>query len=84
MTPKLDSALHAALLCNIVTVSVTHRPTLLQIALGLVARDKTIIEVFHDYGGTCTYDEVLRFKSSAAHAAAKSIEKLGSHKVMLG
>ena len=49
---------------NIVTGAVTNKPTMLQIALGVVVREKT-------------YDEVLRFKSSAAHAAAKSTDKLG-------
>ena len=53
----------------------TNLLTLLQI--GLVVRDKSIIEVLHHYGVTWTYDEMLRFKSSTAHAAARSIEQLG-------
>ena len=52
--------------------------------MGLVARDKSIIEVFHDYGVTCTYNEVLHFKSSAAHTAAKNTEKLGLSKSAAG
>ena len=77
LTPKLDSTLPAVMIGNTVTGAVTHRHTMLQIGLGLVAHDKSIIEVLHDYGVTCTYDEVLRFKSSAAHAATRNIEKLG-------
>ena len=59
------------------TCAVSNKPTFLLISLGVVIRDKTMIDLLHNFGITCSYDEVLRFKSSAAHAAAKSIEKLG-------
>ncbi len=54
---------------NIITSNVTKRPTTLQIALGVLLREKSLIECFHDLGVTCSYDEVLRFKTSAAAAA---------------
>ena len=62
---------------NMVTCAVSNKPTFLLISLGVVIRDKTMIDLLHNFGITCSYDEVLRFKSSAAHAAAKSKEKLG-------
>ena len=77
LTPKLDSTLQAGMVGNIVTSLVTNRPTLLQIALGIAVRNKSKIETLYDFGVTCSYDETLRFKSSAAHAAAKCQELLG-------
>ena len=59
------------------TCAVANMATWLQIALGIVIRDRANIELLHNFGITCTYDETLRFKSSAAPAAAKGIEKLG-------
>ena len=59
------------------TCAVTNKPTLLQIALGVVIREKMNIELLHSLGITSSYDEVLRFKSSAAYAASKDIGKLG-------
>ena len=46
-------------------------------------REKTLIEKCHQFGITCTYDEILRFKSSAAHAASKEKQLHGllDHKV---
>ena len=77
LSPKLDSNLSAAMVGNMVTCAITNKPTFLQIALGVFIREKTVIELLHDFGITSSYDEVLRFKSSAAHAAAKNMEKLG-------
>ena len=77
ISSKLDGNLPAAMAGNIVTYAVTNKPTLLQIALGVVIREKMNIELLHDLGITSSYDEVLRFKSSAAHAASTSKEKLG-------
>ena len=69
---------------NAVSGAFTHRHTPLQIGLALVARDKSIIEVFHGYGVTCSYDEAIRFKSSAAHTAARNTKKLGLSKNAAG
>lgn len=77
LSSKLDGNLQAAMAGNMVTCAITNKPTLLQIALGVVIREKMNIELLHNLGITCSYDEVLRFKSSAAHAASKDIEKLG-------
>ena len=48
-------------------------------------REKALIEQCHEFGITCTYDEILRlkFKSSAAHAASKEKQLHGllDHKV---
>lgn len=68
---------------NMVTCGVTSKPTLLQIVPGVVIREKMNIELLHSLGITSSCDEVLRFKSSAAHAASKDIGKLGISSEML-
>ena len=61
---------------NTVTCDVSNYPTLLQIALGVVIREKTNIELLHGLGIMCSNDEVLCCKSAATHAAARNKEKL--------
>ena len=77
LSTKFDSTLPAAMIGNIVTSIVTNRHTPLQVALGITAREKSIIECLHNFRVTASYDEILRFKASAAHAAAKSQELMG-------
>ncbi|KAG1651907.1 Craniofacial development protein 2 [Nymphon striatum] len=51
--------------------NIKGRPTDLQIALGVLLRDsKELLCHMYDYRVTCSYDELLRFKKSAAVAAA--------------
>ena len=71
VSPKFNSSLSACMVGNIVTSMVTNRPTALQIALGVLVRQKSLIEQRYDFGVTSSYDEILRFKASVAHAAAK-------------
>ncbi|KAJ8018705.1 hypothetical protein HOLleu_43161 [Holothuria leucospilota] len=74
LSPKLDNSLPALLIGNIITAVLTNYPTQLQIALGVLLRDsKELVKSMSDFGVTCTYDELLRFKKSAA-AAAKNTE----------
>ena len=50
-----------------VTSVAQERPTQLQLALGVLFRhSKTILNHLYHYRVTCSYDEVLRFKKSAA------------------
>ena len=71
VSPKLDKTLPALLIGNIVTSVVRNQPTDLQVALGVLLRDsKMMVSHMNDYRVTCSYDEVLRFKKSAAVAAA--------------
>ena len=58
-----------------VTCDVSNNQTL-QIALGVVIHEKDNIELLHKLGILSSNDEVLRFKSSPAHAAARNKEKL--------
>ena len=77
LSVKLDSTLPAALIGNIITSSITNQATTLQIALGILLRDKSLITHFHNFGVSCTYDEVIRFKASAAAAASKQSHLTG-------
>ncbi|MPC81316.1 hypothetical protein E2C01_075923 [Portunus trituberculatus] len=71
ISPKMKrTSLAAAMVGNIVTSQVTNQPTDLQIALGLLTRDsKKVVDQLYDFRVTCSYDEVMRFKKSAAHAS---------------
>ena len=71
LSPKFDPSMPCALIGNILTGMITNQATTLQIALGVLLRDKSVMDQFHDCGITCTYNEVLRFKASAASAASK-------------
>lgn len=78
VSPRLSNSLPATLIGNIVTSVMTSQPTDLQIALGVLLRDsKMIINHMYDYRVTCSYDEVLRFKKSAAVAAAQDLSQQG-------
>ena len=61
---------------NMVPCDVSNNQTLLQIALRVVIREKTNTELLHGLGIMSSIDEVLRVKSSAAHAAARNKETL--------
>ena len=84
ISEKCDLSLSAALMANIITSVVTNRPTSLQVALGVVIREKSLIELLYDFGVTSSYDEILRFKASAAHAASQSWELRGISNSDLG
>ena len=77
LSANLESTLQAAMLGNMVSNAMSNTPTTLQIALGVLVRKKSVIEVLHDFGVTASYEEVRRFNASAAHAAAHRKEHLG-------
>ena len=69
VSSNFQNSLAAAMIGNIVTAMVTKRFTSLQLSLDILARDKKLIEHLHDYGIPSTYQEVRRFKISAAVAS---------------
>ena len=84
ISEKSDLSLSAALMANIITSVVTNRPTSLQVALGVVTGEKSLIELLYDFGVTSSYDDILRFKAYAAHAASQSWELRGISNSDLG
>ena len=71
ISPKFESnTLASALISNIVTIISSSNVSMLQISLGLLVREKKMIECLHEFGVTSSYDEVRRFKISAAKHAS--------------
>lgn len=78
LSPKLDHTLPATMIGSIITSTLHNHPTDLQIDLGVLIRDsKKLINLLHAFGVTCSYDEILRFKKSAAFSAAADMDFLG-------
>ena len=70
VSKKLNQSLPALLIGNIITSIVKNLATPLQIALAVLLRDyKEQVKSFHDFGVTCSYDELLQFKKSVAFDA---------------
>ena len=65
--------LPAILIGKIITSVVRKKPTSLLIDLALIVREKKLIEHLYNYKVVCSYDEVKRFKASAAVENTKNI-----------
>ena len=77
VSSSFQNSLPSALIGNIVTGIVAKCYTPLQVALGVSIREKKLIEQLCKFGVCCTYDEVRRFKTSAAKTAISSQEHHG-------
>ena len=85
LSANLKYTLPALLIGNIITNVLYNNPTNLQIALGNLIRDsKSLINQMYQFRVTCSYDEILRFKKSAALAATKEIQLSGIHQGGVG
>ena len=74
ISPKFRNSLYGALIGNIITSIVQDCSTPLQLALGtLLIRSKSLLNHFREYRVTCSHDEMLRFKKSAAVHSAKAV-----------
>ena len=63
---------------NMVTGSIKRNPTPLQICLGLLIKEnKRLLKTYSQLGITCTHDEGLRFRVSAAIAGVKNAKFSG-------
>ena len=71
LSPKLDSTVPALMIGNIVTSSLRSCTTPLQLALSVMIREsKELLNCFHSFGVTCSYDEFRRFRKSVAVAVS--------------
>lgn len=69
--PNLDSTMPAAMIGHIVTSSVNSYVTNLQLGLSvLLNRQRKLTDELHVYGVTSSYDELRRFRCSAAATMA--------------
>ena len=76
VSPKFNGNGKAiALISSMITTIATSKVSMLQVALGLLVQDKKHIEHLYEYGVTSSYDEVRRFKISAAHSAIQENEQ---------
>jgi hypothetical protein len=76
ISPKLDG-LPGYFIGNMITYVVRNQCTCLLLALGVLVRDKALISVLSKFLITCNYDELLRFRTSVAHDAAKKYKNKG-------
>lgn len=66
-----DNEKAVALICSIISSITNSHTSMLQVALGLMISQKKTIQDLHEYRVTSTYDEVRRFRISAAHHASQ-------------
>ena len=74
ISPNFNSKAIALISSMIITIA-RSKVTTLQVALGLLLQEKKLIEHLYEYGVTASYDEVRRFKISAAYSASQEKEK---------
>lgn len=78
ISKDMDHSSVAYMIANMISGASMSYPTPMQVDLGVMIRNsKKLINVMHALGVTCSYDEVLRFKKSAAIAASKSVTAQG-------
>ena len=74
---QLKSTMQAAMTGNIVTSAVNFQATCLQIALSVeLNQRRKLVDQFHDFGITSSYNELRRFKTSCASSMA-NVPRLG-------
>ena len=72
ISDKLDGTQTAALIGSIITAVIKCNATPLQIALAVALNhQKNLINMFHEFGVVCSYDELCRFRASAAVATQR-------------
>ena len=72
ISPKFETNQKTvALISSIVTSIVCSKVSMIQVALGLFVREKKMIQLLHEFGVTSSYEEVRRFKISAAHQTSQ-------------
>jgi len=77
ISPKFENLLQSLMVGNIISSMVTCQPTPLQIAIGVLLGDhKMLIKELYKYDVSCSYDEVRRFKRSAAVQSSKPNRRL--------
>ena len=77
LSKKLNHTAPAAIIGNIVSSMINNCYTDMQIALGIVIGKKALIQDFFHFGVSCSYEEVLRYKDSAAAAAVRDVNLMG-------
>ena len=69
VSSKFGNSKQTALISSMIASTASSNIFLLQVALGLLVQENLLIEYLYEYGVTASYDEVRRFKISAAAAS---------------
>ena len=73
VSPKFRSNLKVvALMSSMIKTVMTSKVSMLQVALGLEVQEKRLIDHLYEYRVTASYEEVRRFRISAAFLASQS------------
>ena len=83
ISPNFKNSKAIALISSMIITIARSKVSTLQVALGLLLQEKKLIEHLYEYGVTASYDEVRRFKISAAYSASQEKEKTLDSKVGL-
>ena len=79
ISPKFsENSKVISLISSIIATISSSKTSMLQVALGLFINEKKLIQHLYEYGITSSYDEVLRFKVSAAYASRNQQHHLDS------
>ena len=68
-----ESSLPQIYIGNIITSIVSKRYTSLLVDLAVMVNKKELVEHLHEYSAVCSYDELKRFRSSAAFHASNTL-----------
>ena len=78
LLPNINEKLAPLQIGNMLTTAIKRKLTQLQTYLGLLIKEnKRLLQIFSQLGITCTHDEGLRFRKSAATAGVKSAKLSG-------
>ncbi|MEM7297990.1 MAG: hypothetical protein AAF391_06960, partial [Bacteroidota bacterium] len=75
VNPNLVNRKINSLISSIIASSATSNITMLQVALGLLVQEKRLIQHLYEYRITASYDEIQRFRMSAA-ATSTSLDQI--------
>ena len=74
ISPKFEENLKSiALISSIIATISSSKSSNLQVALGVCIQEKKLIDHLYEYEITASYDEIRRFKISAASSSGKEI-----------
>ena len=74
---SFKSSLMAGMIGNMITSTVNQLAQPIQVGIGVLLQRKSLIDTLYRFGVCSSYDEVLRFKTSAAVAASKNATIMG-------
>ena len=79
ISPKFEDNLKSiALISGMISTVSSYKSSILQVALGVFVQDKRLIDHLYEYGITASYDEVRRFKISAASSSGNQLSHFSS------